>query len=144
VRDRRAGPPAVRLRDGRKRDRRVDPRRERQNPRQSAAGRVSDVSAPIRERRAEHLDAASAACRRSGRSPRLSRRSVPIPDGDGHAFAASGSAPARLRIVNAPGQMHAGFLEELGTPVEDHRTQPAAPTILPMSRSSCRWRPNGA
>lgn len=53
--------------------------------------------------------------------------SVRIPDGAVHAFTATGSAPARLMIVNAPGRMHAGFFTELGTPVEDDRTQPAVP-----------------
>jgi len=53
--------------------------------------------------------------------------SVRIPDGAVHAFTATGPAPARLMIVNAPGRMHAGFFTELGTPVADDRTQPAVP-----------------
>lgn len=50
--------------------------------------------------------------------------SIRVPDGAVHAFSATGPAPARVLIVNAPGHMHEGFFTELGAPVEDDRTQP--------------------
>lgn len=52
-------------------------------------------------------------------------QSVVIPDGAVHAFSAKGDRPARVLILNAPGQMHAQFFTELGTPVMDDRTTPA-------------------
>lgn len=51
--------------------------------------------------------------------------SVRVPDGALHAFTATGTSPARVMIVNAPGQMHEGFFTELGEPVTDDRQQPA-------------------
>ncbi|MCU4654460.1 cupin domain-containing protein [Roseibacterium sp. SDUM158016] len=52
-------------------------------------------------------------------------QSLSIPDGALHAFAAKGSKPARVMILNAPGRMHEQFFTELGTPVTDDRTAPA-------------------
>ncbi len=51
--------------------------------------------------------------------------SVRIPDGAVHAFTATGSSPARVMIVNAPGHMHEGFFTELGEPVDDDKTKPS-------------------
>ncbi|NDV02039.1 cupin domain-containing protein [Pseudoroseicyclus tamaricis] len=51
--------------------------------------------------------------------------SVIIPDGAAHAFSAVGESPARLMILNAPGQMHERFFTELGVPVTDDRQEPA-------------------
>ncbi len=50
---------------------------------------------------------------------------VAIPDGAVHAFQAAGESPARILIVNAPGNMHEAFFTELGTPVPADRTAPA-------------------
>jgi quercetin dioxygenase-like cupin family protein len=50
---------------------------------------------------------------------------VAIPDGALHAFQATGAAPARLLILNAPGEMHARFFTELGRVVPDDTTAPA-------------------
>ena len=51
--------------------------------------------------------------------------SVVVPDGALHAFAAVGPEPARLLIVNAPGEMHVRFFTELGRAVPDETEAPA-------------------
>ena len=69
--------------------------------------------------------------------------SVRIPDGAVHAFTAKGPLPARVVIINAPGQMHEGFFTELGSPVEDDRTEPAAmdgpPDVAQVVRVAEKW-----
>ena len=50
---------------------------------------------------------------------------VVVPDGAMHAFAATGDQPARLLIVNAPGEMHVRFFTELGRVVPDDTAGPA-------------------
>lgn len=50
---------------------------------------------------------------------------VRIPDGAVHAFQAIGDVPARVLILNAPGNMHDGFFTDLGQPVPDDRQMPA-------------------
>jgi quercetin dioxygenase-like cupin family protein len=72
-----------------------------------------------------------------------SGESVRIPDGAVHAFTAIGPAPARVMIVNAPGQMHEGFFTELGEPVDDDRTQPAPmdgpPDVARVVKVAEKW-----
>ncbi|TPE49451.1 cupin domain-containing protein [Amaricoccus solimangrovi] len=50
---------------------------------------------------------------------------VVVPDGALHAFAAVGPEPARILIVNAPGEMHVRFFTELGRAVPDETRAPA-------------------
>lgn len=55
---------------------------------------------------------------------------VAIPDGAVHSFHATGSQPARLLIMNAPGHMHEKFFTETGKPVDEATTtlpQPDGP-----------------
>ncbi|WP_238529724.1 cupin domain-containing protein [Pseudooceanicola batsensis] len=47
---------------------------------------------------------------------------VPVPDGAVHAFQAVGDKPARLLILNAPGEMHDAFFTGLGTPLPEGQT----------------------
>ncbi|TNF21613.1 MAG: cupin domain-containing protein [Rhodobacteraceae bacterium] len=57
---------------------------------------------------------------------------VAIPDGAVHAFQAVGETPARLLILNAPGQMHEAFFTAVGTPLPDGQTtlpEPGTPDI---------------
>ena len=49
---------------------------------------------------------------------------VAIPDGAVHAFRAAGETPARVLILNAPGNMHEAFFTQLGTPVDADKTAP--------------------
>ena len=50
---------------------------------------------------------------------------VAIPDGAVHAFQAIGERPARVLVLNAPGQMHEAFFTGLGTPLpEGHNDLP--------------------
>ena len=69
--------------------------------------------------------------------------SVRIPDGAVHAFTATGSSPARVLIVNAPGHMHEGFFTELGEPVDDDRTQPkpmdGPPDVARVMQVAEKW-----
>jgi quercetin dioxygenase-like cupin family protein len=69
--------------------------------------------------------------------------SVRIPDGAVHAFTAMGTTPARVMIVNAPGQMHEGFFTDLGDPVDDDRTQPAPmdgpPDVTRVMQVAEKW-----
>lgn len=67
---------------------------------------------------------------------------VIVPDGALHAFAAVGPEPARMLIVNAPGNMHVRFFTELGTPVPDDTSAPAPldgppdiPRVLAVGRA---------
>ena len=48
-----------------------------------------------------------------------------VPEGGLHAFAATGPAPARILVLNAPGHMHVRFFTELGRPVPDDTAAPA-------------------
>lgn len=57
---------------------------------------------------------------------------VTIPDGAVHAFQAIGDAPARLLILNAPGQMHKAFFTGIGAPLPDDQTtlpEPSEPDL---------------
>ncbi|WP_138473471.1 cupin domain-containing protein [Poseidonocella sp. HB161398] len=57
---------------------------------------------------------------------------VAIPDGAVHAFRAVGEAPARVLVLNAPGQMHEAFFTGIGTALPDSQTElppAAAPDI---------------
>ncbi len=49
---------------------------------------------------------------------------VAIPDGALHAFAAVGEHPARMLILNAPGDMHAAFFTRIGTELPEDTTAP--------------------
>jgi mannose-6-phosphate isomerase-like protein (cupin superfamily) len=51
--------------------------------------------------------------------------SINVPDGAVHAFQATGTTPARVMILNAPGRMHAEFFTRLGKAVADGRALPA-------------------
>lgn len=55
----------------------------------------------------------------------VSGDNVIIPEGALHAFAATGSEPARILVLNAPGNMHVRFFTELGRPVPDDTPAPA-------------------
>lgn len=50
---------------------------------------------------------------------------VRIPDGALHAFRAVGDSPARILVLNAPGDMHDQFFTSLGKPVADDTKMPA-------------------
>lgn len=50
---------------------------------------------------------------------------VAIPDGAVHSFRATGTAPARMLILNAPGHMHEKFFTETSVPVDDATTMPS-------------------
>jgi quercetin dioxygenase-like cupin family protein len=52
---------------------------------------------------------------------------VAIPDGAVHAFSAVGARPARLLILNAPGEMHAAFFTKVGREVPDDTPAPHPP-----------------
>lgn len=57
---------------------------------------------------------------------------IAIPDGATHAFKAVGDRPARVLIVNAPGNMHDQFFTEIGAPLPEGTTElpdPAEPNI---------------
>ncbi|MDO6584685.1 cupin domain-containing protein [Salipiger sp. 1_MG-2023] len=57
---------------------------------------------------------------------------VAIPDGAMHAFQAIGDGPARLLILNAPGQMHKAFFTGIGTALPDTQTtlpEPSKPDL---------------
>ena len=57
---------------------------------------------------------------------------VAIPDGAVHAFQAVGDKPARVLIINAPGDMHDAFFTGIGTPLPEGQTElpdPAEPDI---------------
>lgn len=51
---------------------------------------------------------------------------VPIPDGVIHAFSAQGKEPARVLILNSPGNMHESFFTELGKRVDADKKVPDA------------------
>jgi hypothetical protein len=57
-----------------------------------------------------------------------------VPTGMVHAFQNTGSEPARMLILNAPGGIHEGFFSEVGTPVED----PANPPLVDMDAQVAR------
>ncbi len=44
---------------------------------------------------------------------------VAVPDGALHAFRATGDAPARMLILNAPGRMHEAFFTGVGQPLPE-------------------------
>ena len=57
---------------------------------------------------------------------------VAIPDGAVHAFQAVGDKPARLLIINAPGNMHDKFFTGIGEPLPETQVdlpEPGAPDI---------------
>jgi len=57
---------------------------------------------------------------------------VAIPDGAVHAFEAVGDKPARVLIINAPGNMHDRFFTGIGEPLPEGQTElpaPSAPDI---------------
>lgn len=49
---------------------------------------------------------------------------VSVPDGVVHSFQAAGQTPARILIINAPGEMHEAFFTRTGEPVADTATAP--------------------
>jgi quercetin dioxygenase-like cupin family protein len=53
---------------------------------------------------------------------------IPIPDGAVHAFQAVGDAPARLLILNSPGNMHEAFFTGIGTVLPNGQTDLPAPS----------------
>jgi quercetin dioxygenase-like cupin family protein len=53
---------------------------------------------------------------------------VAIPDGAVHAFQAVGDAPARLLILNTPGQMHDAFFTGIGRVLPEGATDMPAPS----------------
>ncbi|WP_375174290.1 cupin domain-containing protein [Pseudooceanicola sp.] len=67
---------------------------------------------------------------------------VAIPDGAVHAFQAVGDAPARILIINAPGNMHEEFFTGIGTPLPEDQTslpdpvEPDLPAVLAMAEKS--------
>ncbi len=65
---------------------------------------------------------------------------VAIPDGAVHAFSATGDTPARMLILNAPGNMHDAFFTGLGTPLPDGTRElpppdgpPDIPAVIAMA-----------
>ena len=57
---------------------------------------------------------------------------VAVPDGAVHAFQAVGEVPARVLILDAPGEMHDVFFTSIGTPLPEGQTElpePAEPDI---------------
>jgi len=50
-----------------------------------------------------------------------------IPDGALHAFSAVGERPARMLILNAPGEMHAEFFTRIGRELPDDTAAPVPP-----------------
>lgn len=57
---------------------------------------------------------------------------VAIPDGAVHAFKAVGEKPARVLIINAPGNMHDRFFTGIGEPLPESQTdlpEPGEPDI---------------
>ena len=61
---------------------------------------------------------------------------VAIPDGAVHAFQAVGDKPARILIINAPGDMHEAFFTGFGSPLPEGQTdlpdpvEPDVPEIM--------------
>ena len=58
---------------------------------------------------------------------------VSIPDGALHSFVVTGEAPARLMVINAPGNAHAAFFTTVGEVVPDHVTEPLPPIAPNMA-----------
>nr|WP_323782089.1 cupin domain-containing protein [Amylibacter sp.] len=57
---------------------------------------------------------------------------IAIPDGAVHAFQAVGNKPARVLIINAPGDMHDRFFTGIGEPLPEGQTElptPANPDL---------------
>jgi len=52
---------------------------------------------------------------------------VAIPDGAIHSFTAIGDVPARLLVINAPGNAHAAFFTAVGEVVPESTTEPLPP-----------------
>jgi quercetin dioxygenase-like cupin family protein len=66
---------------------------------------------------------------------------VAIPDGAVHCFFATGDAPARLLVINAPGHAHAAFFTAVGEVLPEHTTAPlppAAPDLDSVKREAKR------
>lgn len=53
---------------------------------------------------------------------------ISIPDGAVHAFQAVGDTPARLLILNSPGNMHEDFFTGIGTALPDGQTELPTPS----------------
>ena len=53
---------------------------------------------------------------------------IAVPDGAVHAFQAVGDKPARLLIINAPGDMHDAFYSGIGVPLPDDQKELPAPS----------------
>ena len=53
---------------------------------------------------------------------------VAIPDGAVHAFQAVGEKPARVLIINAPGNMHDRFFTGVGEPLPEGQTELPVPS----------------
>lgn len=64
---------------------------------------------------------------------------ISIPDGAVHAFQAVGNKPARLLIINAPGNMHDRFFTGIGRPLPENQTElpepgePDIPAVVAMA-----------
>ncbi len=61
---------------------------------------------------------------------------VPVPDGAVHAFQVIGDVPARMLILNAPGNMHDAFFTGLGEALPEGTTdlpQPREPDIAAVA-----------
>lgn len=64
---------------------------------------------------------------------------IAIPDGAVHAFQAVGDTPARLLIINAPGNMHDQFFTGIGEALPDGQTdlpqprEPDIPAVMAMA-----------
>ena len=67
---------------------------------------------------------------------------IPIPDGAVHAFQAIGDKPARVLILNAPGNMHEQFFTGIGQPLPEGQTdlpqpiEPDLPHVLAQAAAS--------
>lgn len=64
---------------------------------------------------------------------------VAIPDGAVHAFQAVGDRPARILIINAPGNMHDRFFTGIGEALPENQTdlpqpdEPDLPAVMAMA-----------
>ena len=59
---------------------------------------------------------------------------VMIPDGALHAFEATGDTPARILVLNAPGEIHEAFFTKVGRPLPEGTSKappPDAPPDIP-------------
>lgn len=59
--------------------------------------------------------------------------SIFVPRGMVHAFSNKGDVPARMLIINSPGQLHEGFFSELGEPVDSIPGPPDVARIIAVA-----------